>query len=471
MAKESVTARRAGRFLKVFRWASSVKQGPEYGAAVVAKEDKNVDAADHRDNWNYCVFVFQGIVASASKSIGSPRLLLPYLYVATGAPVFLAGALIPIVSASRLISQVVGAPYVSAASTRKWILFIGWMVAAIGLVAAGLGARGSNHWALMAVFIGASLALGFSKGLNGLAFNDLMALNISKSRRNSGVFFMSAAGGVVTIGVTWFTHYLSSGQDTIDHYINLAFSAALVTAFAAVIILLFRETSVAITAQQAKRDTNVSGDPVKPSFVARLQKFRDVLQLVWFRRYLYMRCLTAAVVLAMPFYAVHGAIHHAHKNAAELSMFVVATSVAAIICGPMWQWLGKRSQRLSMALGSILVGLGGVWALTIEQVESLQTVFAHSLVFALAAAGIQAVNGSRVLFLIDAAPKEELTYYVAVTNTVSAILALILASFFGYIAQIQGVHSPVVLVVILCFMAAAYSLSLNDPPPEGETGT
>jgi hypothetical protein len=33
------------------------------------------------------------------------------------------------------------------------------------------------------------------------------------------------------------------------------------------------------------------------------------------------------------------------------------------------------------------------------------------------------------------------------------------------------VHWPVVLVIILCFTAAAYSLSLDDPPPEGEEGT
>lgn len=431
---------------------------------------REVEARTGWDDWNYFIFVSQGIVASASKSIGSPRLLLPYLYVATGAPVFLAGALIPIVSGARLISQIAGAPYVSIASTRKWILFAGWMAAAGGLAAAGLGARGYNHWSLMIVFAVASVALGLSKGLNGLAFNDLMALNINKARRNSGVFLMSAAGGLVTIGVTWFTHDLSTGQDKVDHYINLALSASLVTALAAIIILFFHEKRAPLASRAADHGADASSPAAKPSLAVRMKKFRDVLHLVWFRRYLYMRCLTAAVVLAMPFYAVHGATHHAHKSAAGLSVFVIATSVAAIVCGPIWQWLGKKSQRLSMTLGSVLVGLGGVWALIIEGVAPLQTVIAHSLVFALAAAGIQALNGSRVLFLIDAAPKAELTYYVAVTNTVSAVLALILASFFGYIAQLQGVHWPVVLVIVLCFIAAAYSFSLNDPQPEGEEG-
>ncbi|MEM8843917.1 MAG: MFS transporter [Pseudomonadota bacterium] len=422
-----------------------------------------LEARPRWDRWNYYVFVIQGIVAAASKSIGSSRLLLPYLYVATGAPVFLAGALMPIASGSRLISQVIAAPFISASRTRKWFLFGGWMAAAGGLAAAVIGSQLSTHWILMVVFISASIALGVAKGINGLAFNDLMSLNISRSRRNTGVFFMSAAGGAVTIGVTWFTHYLSSGENTLHHYMNLTISAAIVTASAALIILLFREIN---TSPQTPKDIATSYDPnhsPKPSIFARLRKFLDVLKYQWFRRYLYMRVLTTVVVLAMPFYAVHSATHHAHKDASGLSAFVIATSISVIICGPLWQQLGKHSQRYSMALGSAMTGAGGVWALIIDMTPDLQTVLAHSFVFALAAGGIQAVNGSRVLFLIDAAPKEELTYYVSASNTVSAVLALVLASFFGYIAQIQGPHWPVIMFFMLCFIAAAYSLSLKEP--------
>ncbi|MEM9731103.1 MAG: MFS transporter [Myxococcota bacterium] len=419
------------------------------------------DAERRTANWNYAVFVTQGIAASVSKAIGSPRLLLPYLYVATGAPVFLAGALMPLVSVSRLVGQVVAAPVVSAARTRKWFLFAGWMTAAVGLAAAAFGARIPSHWVVMVIFAGGALAMGFAKGLNGLAFNDLMSLNLSKARRNSGIFLMSAAGGVVTITVTWLTHLLSSGQNTVDHDINLALVAAAITALAAIIIVFFRETNT--PPRVSSSHITASGKASKPSLLSRLHKLRDVLRFRWFRRYLLMRVLTATVVVAMPFYAVHGATHHAHKHASGLSAFVIATSVAVIVCGPMWQWMGKRSQRFSMALGSALVGVAGIWALTIDKAPSLQTVLAHSFVFALAAAGIQAVNGSRMLFLIDAAPKEELTYYVAVSNTVSAILALIVASLFGYIAQLQGVEWPVLLVTVLNFISAAYAITLKEP--------
>ncbi|MEM7122340.1 MAG: MFS transporter [Pseudomonadota bacterium] len=419
-------------------------------------------------NWNYAVFLAQGIVANASKSIGSARLLLPYLYVATGSPVFLAGMLMPIVSGSRLVGQVVAAPYVSAARGRKWILFAGWMMTAAGLAAAAWSASIADHWVVMLIFASASVAMGLAKGINGLAFNDLMSLNLSKSRRNSGLYLMSAAAGVVTIAVTWSIYELSEGDKSVVHYVNLAIAAAAVTAVAAVIIVFFREVKVAPKTPRGEAGEGHPRRETKPSLFVRMEKFRDVLQFRWFRRYLYMRCLTTTVIVAMPFYAVHGATHHADKNASGLSAFVIATSVAVIIAGPIWQRVGKRSQRVAMALGSALVGVAGMWALAIDEVSSLQTVLAHCFVFGMAAAGIQAVNQSRMLFLIDAAPKEELTYYVAVTNTVSAILALVVAAFFGYIAQIQGVIWPVILVAILNFIAAAYSLTLKEPS-SGET--
>ncbi|MEM7176125.1 MAG: MFS transporter [Pseudomonadota bacterium] len=413
--------------------------------------------------WNYEIFIVQGIVANAAKRIGSARLLLPYLYVATGAPVFLAGALMPIVSASRLIGQFIAAPVISASHTRKWFLFAGWMATALALAAAALSASLAIHWLVAIIFVLASLAMGLAKGVNALAFNDLIARNIDKSRRNSGIFFMSAAAGVVTITITWATHRLSSGSEEIDHYVNLALSAAFVTAVAACIILLFREKSLSPEERTDTPAGNDSSTGITARLADGLPKLREVLKFPWFRRYLVMRALTSTVIVAMPFYAVHGATHHANKHAGALSAFVIATSVAVIVCGPFWKWLGEKSQRYSTALGSAIVGLAGVWAIVIDKTPDLQTVATHALVFGLAAAGIQAVNGSRMLFLIEAAPKDELTYFVAVSNTVSAILALIIASFFGYIAQIHGVIWPVVLVSALNFITAFHALTLHKP--------
>ncbi|GKX33458.1 MAG: hypothetical protein MnENMB40S_10760 [Rhizobiaceae bacterium MnEN-MB40S] len=426
---------------------------------ITGTNEQDDDKIPH-ETWNYRVFVIQGILTNVSKSIGSARLLMPYLYVATGAPVFLAGMLMPIVSASRLVGQFVLAPVINSAGTRKWFLFGGWMATATGLAAAGLSAKLSIHWLVMIIFVLAVLAMGFAKGVNALAFNDLISLNIGKSRRNIGVFFMSAAAGAVTIGVTWATHALSSDSDKLDHYVNLTLSAALVTATAATLILLFRETPVTPATRLQSDETRSTWTK---DFMAGLSKLLAVLEFPWFRSYLLMRCLTATVTVAMAFYAVHGATHHAHKNNAALSAFVIATSIAVILCGPVWRWIGERSQRILMAAGAAMVGLAGIWSIAVDQTPALQTVMAHSLVFAMAAAGIQAVNGSRMLFLIEAAPKADLTYYVSASNTVSAVFALIVASVFGYIAQIQGGIWPVVLVSALNFIAAAHALTLRQP--------
>lgn len=412
------------------------------------------------ETWNYAVFVVQGILTNASKRIGSEKLLMPYLYVATGAPVFLAGMLMPLVASARLVGQFASAPIINSARNRKWFLFWGWIATAAGLAGAALSAHLAIHWLVMLIFVLAALAMGFAKGMNALAFNDLISFNIGKERRNSGIFFMSAAAGVVTISIAWATHRLSSNSDKLDHYINLALSAALVTTLAGFMILLFREKPIT---PENETTPDAPREDLKTRFVAGYAKFVKVLRFDWFRQYLLMRCLTTTVILAMPFYAVHGATHHAHKHAAALSSFVIATSIAVIICGPLWKRLGQVSQRYTMAIGSATVGLAGIWTIVIDLTPTLQTVWAHSLVFAMAAAGIQAVNGSRMLFLIDAAPKPELTYFVSSSNTVSAVFALLLASGFGYIAQLQGVIWPVIFVAALNLIAALHALTLTQP--------
>ena len=53
----------------------------------------------------------------------------------------------------------------------------------------------------------------------------------------------------------------------------------------------------------------------------------------WFRSYVIARCLLVSVELAMPFYAIHAAALHSHKQV-SLSIFVVATGIAVVIGGP-----------------------------------------------------------------------------------------------------------------------------------------
>ncbi|MEM9255752.1 MAG: MFS transporter [Pseudomonadota bacterium] len=425
-----------------------------------------LDTANVRDEKieqrNYVIFVIQGIVIQASKSIGNAHLLLPYLYVSTGSPIFLAGMLMPILAGARLIGQYLGAPVLSVSSTRKWFLIGGWGATAIALASAALAGRLTDHAVVMLIFILVALTMGIAKGINALAFNDLMARLLNRARRNSGLFLMSAAGGAVTIAVTWLMHRISAGGNTVDHNVNLALGAAMVTGVATLLMFAFVEPREPVSDGTADGQSGQT-KPAKPTLSMRINKFREVLQYSWFRSYLIMRCFTATVIVAMPFYAVHGATHHVEKSPGGLSAFVIATSVAVIIFGPIWSRIGKVSQRYTLALGSILVVCAGVWALVIGEVASLQSVLAHSVVFALAAAGIQGVNASRMLFLIDAAPEEELAYFVTVSTTLAAVLQLVLSSIFGYLAQLQGVHWPIIILVVLNSIAAVYSLSLREP--------
>ena len=61
-------------------------------------------AANGHEPWNYRVLLGQGTFVDIARQLASPQLVLPYLYMAAGAPVFFAGLLLPLVQFSKLIS-------------------------------------------------------------------------------------------------------------------------------------------------------------------------------------------------------------------------------------------------------------------------------------------------------------------------------------------------------------------------------
>ncbi|MCG8545567.1 MAG: hypothetical protein MJE12_15315 [Alphaproteobacteria bacterium] len=71
------------------------------------------------EKWNYNVLLGQGTCVNAASTLASARLVIPFLYFAIGAPVFFAGLLLPVVQFARLVTQLVAAPVITTAKTRK----------------------------------------------------------------------------------------------------------------------------------------------------------------------------------------------------------------------------------------------------------------------------------------------------------------------------------------------------------------
>ena len=76
--------------------------------------------ADKKDEtWNFGAILGQGTIIDISYQLTSPKLFLPFLYMALGAPVLFAGLILPVVQVSNLISQVVSARLFLGPRLRK----------------------------------------------------------------------------------------------------------------------------------------------------------------------------------------------------------------------------------------------------------------------------------------------------------------------------------------------------------------
>ena len=427
--------------------------------------DKRTDTEDARplagEKWNYNVLLGQGTCADAASTLASPRLVIPFLYFAIGAPVFFAGLLLPVVQFARLVTQLVAAPVITTAKTRKWHLMLSSVTAASALSIIGLATQAQSMFLVVVIFLLVALVLGVVRGLTTLAYNDLLGTVLSKPRRGALLFTQTMIAGVVTILVTWIVHNHLDATTPMSRHLYLLWGGVGITVLAACLIAIIREPL-------KDGAGKFSGEPRPPHEMglgAYLKTIRDgvdeVAQKPWFRRFVITRCLLVTVGLAMPFYAVHAASLHAHKHA-SLSIFIVATSIAVIAGGPLWRWMGRTSERYVMTLGTAFTASAGAWALIIHLTPSLQDPVLHSLVFALVALGSEGVYGAATVYLVNATPDDKRPYYVAVSNAMAGVVGVVLAFLFGAMAHLHGVVWPVVLIVGLNVLAGFACLRLAE---------
>ena len=99
------------------------------------------------EGWNFNVLLIQGTFFHAARHVASPRLVLPFLYMAFGAPTVFAGLLAPVVQIAQLASQIVVAPIIRASRTRKWHLMLCAIAMATALSALALPSSATPEFA------------------------------------------------------------------------------------------------------------------------------------------------------------------------------------------------------------------------------------------------------------------------------------------------------------------------------------
>lgn len=405
---------------------------------------------------NYLLNLGNGACTKLAEQLASPGLTLPWMMTAIGVPASLVGFLSPIKQVGALLPQLAVAGRIRTMAKRKWawtaagifqaqaLLLIIPAAAFLPPVAAGL--------AILLLFALFSVA----SGAGSVAFQDVTGKTIPKGRRGRLLSHRAALGGLLTlIAGLGLRLWLGEGAN-VAPYLWLLLAAALLWALAAWLFASIDETPGASEGGRSM-----------------LREVRQGLNLVkqvpGFRRYLWARAALTSVEVVMPIFVLHahGVVEGA---AAALAVFIVAVGVANILASPIWGKLSDQTARRVMLQSALLGAAAAVLALVIglglgDGVDAI--VYAPAFVLlGIAEAGARV---GRKTYLVDAAPPVERPLYVAFSNSLIGLVALLLGGL-GIVSQVAAAEVALLVFIGIALAAAALCAAMPEADEMVEQG-
>ena len=394
-------------------------------------------------------FFAQVVASSLSKSgdvLADPKIILPWLIGAVGAPAFFIGFLVPLRESLALLPQVLIGRGMRRFPVRKWFWAISSVVEGACVLAMGLagllGMRGAAAgWTIIALLAVFSIA----RGVASVASKDTLGKTISKGLRGRVSGYAGTLAGIVASAVglglvlmpqaarpEWLLYVLVSG-------------AGLTWFLAAAVFALVVE----------RPDPSEGERPLR-------HVLRDQMALLGgdreLRKFIIARGLMISTALVGPVF-----VGLAEKGSATslgtLGGLVIASGIANLSSSWLWGAFADRSSRTTMAAGGALCGMLGLAVLAaihlFPELGGSTTFFALAVfVLYVAHSGVRIGRKTQV---VDLAGRSTRSEYVALANTVIGVLLLIVGSAVGLLIALGLQIALFVLsatALIASFMAA-----------------
>jgi hypothetical protein len=416
----------------------AVHRGAERVYEVVAGEEDDrsceaiPDEACREVPGSFVLNALNGASTKLAEQLASPGLVLPWLLGAVGAPAALVGLLVPVRRAGSLLPQLAVAARIRTRPLRKWFWVGAGLVQAVALAAMipailllPATAAGLAVVAALGVFSVAS-------GVGSVAFKDVMAKTIPRGRRGRLLGVRATVGGLLALAAAGGLRLWVAEDDSLLPYVALLAGAALLWILGAGFFAAIREVEGATGGGRNALEEARAG----LHFLRRHPPFT---------RFVLARGLLLAAQLAVPFYALR-AQELTGVEAGNLALFVMASSLAAVLSSPLWGKFSDASARRVMVAGGLWTAITIVLALSGTLLpENDWSLLLYSLVFLSSGFAVAGVRLGRKTYLLDGAPDRERPLMVAVANTVVGILYAA-AAVLGLMADQVGV--PAVLGVL-----------------------
>jgi hypothetical protein len=398
---------------------------------------------------NFFLHLFASLGNKLADELSSARLVLPWLLGVIGAPLWMVGLLVPIREAGALLPQLFVAGFIRLKPQRKWAWVVGGCLQALAAAALALLAlfgQGGLGGALVLITL---VALSLARGLSSIATKDVLGKTIAKQRRGNLLGWSGSVAGAVTLAAGGVLMLFE------DRPGELALAA----------LLGIAALGWAINALCAARIAEVpgaveGGENAWSSIKLGLHLLREDRNFLHFNL---SRALLLASALALPYVALLGQ----QQSGAELGglgLLIVVSGLAGMVASPVW---GKRSDASSRSvlrdtgLGAAiccLLGAGIAWL----PGEWTTQVWPYALVYALLVVVHAGVRLGRKTYLVDMAGQDKRALYVALSNTITGVLMLLVGGITGVLAQWLGTDWLLVVLALMALGAAASAARLPD---------
>ncbi len=370
----------------------------------------------------------------------------------------LIGLISTIQTGAWLLPQLIAASYLADKDRKKPYLLLPAIIGRpVFLLLAGvLFLAGDRAPALILGLFFVSLAVFMgTDALASVAWFDILSKTIPPTRRGRLIGTGQVLSGLLTVGAGAVVNVVLGPQGpSFPHNYALLFFLAGLSFFVSWLAMSFLREPV--TPMQTRR---LPWNAFLPKLLTVLRENRT------FRLATALRLLTGLSGMALPFYVVY-ATGELHLGVGAIGLFLSSQVVGGILAGFVWGYLNERSgSKIVIQCSTILAFASPLLALLMGPIRHLagaSTIYVYSLIFL----AIGALNSSYmpgfINFVLELAPPEERTTYIALTNTLCGVL-LVVPFLGGWL--LQATSYPVLFAVTAVGIALGLVLTFRLEEP------
>lgn len=419
-------------------------------------------ASTEKKNRTY--LLWGGIADSLSDILASPSIVLPFLYLALGAPQFLAGLLLPCVKGARIIAEAMMSPYVRVGDRSKKAMILPNLVIALVLAILALSGAALSQGVVMVLFVLVAVIVGCCYGIWALGSNHIYGSELEEEERGQIVFTQLALSCMIAIGLVWATRALMAGETPFERHRVLLWLGVLALLFSC--FCMFR----LVLTKTPDEVGNPEALEKKESFFHQVSRgWSLALHYAWFRRFLVARLFFLSVELATPFYTIHAATYHL-STPHILSIFVTATSAGRALGAILWRRVVRKSIRHTIAGASMIACLSALMAIGFDLFGLASNPWVYAITIFFLSFGIGGETEGRYLYLLSMSSDTNRPYMVALSDAVAGIGGSMFAAVLGLVAQIQSVLIPLTVLAALNAVSVYLALSLTEKSEKTPSG-